>query len=420
MSSRKKRTVTILLVIAVSLISTMLTAIFSFRYYRNSQFQMLEGLCGIFVQTQVADRDAMLEAIKENKNTIRQAGENAAEDESRAADKGFLTDFGYQPSDFTGSSQKTGILIAILCFLFGIALFLAVFWYRHRKECERMQGLTQYLEKVNTGGQELLLEAEDDDYSRLQDEIYKTVTTLYQTREAALAAKRNFADNLYNIAHQLKTPITAISLSAQMLEETAALEYAKQILKQTARLTCLEEALLLLSRIDSGTLTLKREKTDVFTLLTLAADNLQELFAQAKVSVTIQESQGGENHREERNPAESSAIEIEVDREWTMEALMNLLKNCMEHSREGEAVHCTYEQNPLYTQIRIRDEGEGFEKEDIPHLFERFYRGKNAALGGIGIGLSLAKEIIEMQNGVISAENLPEGGACFEIRFYCH
>ena len=99
---------------------------------------------------------------------------------------------------------------------------------------------------------------------------------------------------------------------------------------------------------------------------------------------------------------------------------MNLMKNCMEASESGTTIHCSYEQNPLYVQIRIWDEGQGFEKEDLPHLFERFYRGKGSKDAGIGIGLSLSKAIIEMQNGIIRAFNLSEGGACFEIRFYSH
>lgn len=97
---------------------------------------------------------------------------------------------------------------------------------------------------------------------------------------------------------------------------------------------------------------------------------------------------------------------------------MNLLKNCMEHTPAGGTVHCAYDQNLLYTRILIWDEGPGFAKEDIPHLFERFYRGRNAAGGGIGIGLALSKAILESQNGTVSAGNLPEGGACFEIRMY--
>ena len=98
----------------------------------------------------------------------------------------------------------------------------------------------------------------------------------------------------------------------------------------------------------------------------------------------------------------------------------NLLKNALEHTKAGGSVLCSSEQNLLYTLIRIENEGDGFAPEDLPHLFERFYRGQNAAPGGAGIGLSLAKELIEMQNGTLSACNLPSGNACFEIRFYCH
>ena len=222
-------------------------------------------------------------------------------------------------------------------------------------------------------------------------------------REAAVKAKENYADNLSNIAHQLKTPITSISLSTQMLKEQSSSPYIEQIQKQLNRLTHLEEALLVLARIDAGTLEIKPTATDVFTLLTLAADNLQQLFVRADVRIEI---------------PEVAAVEVFADMEWTMEAIMNIMKNCMEHSPKGGTVHCSYEKNPLYVQIQIWDEGQGFTKEDLYHVFERFYRGENATDNGIGIGLSLAKAIIEMQNGIISVSNRNSGGACFEIRFY--
>ena len=160
---------------------------------------------------------------------------------------------------------------------------------------------------------------------------------------------------------------------------------------------------MLLSRIDAGTLTFDRKPTDVFTILSLASDNLYELFLQNGVLIDI---------------PEMGEMNINVDLNWTMEAVMNLMKNCMEATETGTAVHCSYEKNPLYVQMRIWDEGEGFTKEDLTHLFERFYRGEKTKNTGIGIGLSLSKAIIEMQNGIIRAFNLPKGGACFEIRFY--
>ena len=106
--------------------------------------------------------------------------------------------------------------------------------------------------------------------------------------------------------------------------------------------------------------------------------------------------------------------------EWTVEALMNLMKNCIEHTPENKAVYCEYSWNPLYAEIRIRDEGEGFDEEELPHVFERFYHGKKHMSGGVGIGLPLAKAVFEMENGILTAGNLPEKGAFYEIRIYCH
>ena len=188
------------------------------------------------------------------------------------------------------------------------------------------------------------------------------------------------------------------------MKQDMANHYLEKVEKQLLRLTHLEEALLVLSRIDAGTLLLRKEEIDVFTVLVLAADNLQELFVNSGTSIDI---------------PELGEMMIAADLDWTMEAVINLMKNCMEHNRGG-TIHCSYVQNSFYTEILIWDNGSGFQKEDIPHLFERFYRGQNAKEGGIGIGLALSKEIIERQNGTIQAKNLLNGGACFEIRFYSH
>lgn len=393
MSERKNIGILIGFVLAVSLLTASLTALFLRGCYSRIQFQGLGDICQRIIESKPEAEQAVLSAVKEYRNG------NAV-----PLEENILQAYGYSPGDFQHPAESYGMFSAAVGFLAGGVLFLLTVLFWHRKDTARIRGLTDYLEKVNIGSGGILLPDGEDDFSKLQDEIYKTVTVLYQTREAAVEAKRNFADNLYNIAHQIKTPITSISLSAQMMQEDS-FGHLEQIRQQTVRLTHLEEALLLLSRIDAGTLPLEKKEVDVFTLLMLAADNLQELLARAEVAVQI---------------PEAGEIVVLADMEWTMEAIMNLLKNCMEHTPPGGCVHCSYEQNPLYTQIRIWDTGTGFAKEDLPHLFERFYRGRDAQKGGIGIGLALSKAILESQNGTVSALNLPEGGACFEVRIYSH
>lgn len=394
MSGRKNRFVTFGFVLSVSLIASAVSVMFVSYYYSQVQFDLLNAVCGEIVEEEPETKKIISAALKEY------TGENPDSVEKEAV----LSALGYRRPDFSGSIYGRNALFVAIGFAVGVLLFIFTFLYRNKLEAMRILALSDYLEQVNTGKAVILSAFGEDDFSKLEDQIYKTVTFLYQTKDAAVRAKNDFAKNLSNIAHQIKTPIAALSLSVQMMKQNADSKYLAQMEKQILRLTHLEEALLILSRIDAGTIRLQKNETDVFTLLVLAADNLQELFSGCGMSVDI--PQLGE-------------MAITADLDWTMEAVMNLMKNCMEHSNGG-AVHCSYAQNPLYTEILIWDDGEGFAKEDVPHLFERFYRGQNAGAGGIGIGLALSKEIVERQNGTIRAKNRPSGGALFEIRFYSH
>ena len=397
MIGRKNAGVFIALILSAGLIASSLTAVFVAGFYNRRQFQMISSVSSAIIEEDPALEPSILLALKAYKNQKSRYAEPEYEN--------VLTAYGYRQSDFINPLHQYVLLLAVAGFTAGSFLFLAVFITWRKKEELRIQTMAEALEKINSGSPDHVLEAGKDSFSKLQDEIYKTVTMMHQTRESALEEKQNFAENLSNIAHQLKTPVTAISLSAQMMETHPDKNYPAQIQKQIKRLIHLEESLLLLSRLDAGTLFLEKEAVDVFTVLTLAADNLQEVFSEADVSLNI---------------PEAGEVEITADLDWTMEAVMNLLKNCMEYSPAGGTVHCSYGQNELYTEILIWDEGKGVQREDIPHLFERFYCGQNAKKSGIGIGLSLAREIIERQNGTIRASNIPDGGGCFEIRFYSH
>ena len=403
MSGRKNFVIIFGFVVAVSLISSAVTAMLVSRYYSRLQFDLVNVICGEVLEQEPEMKHIVSAALKEY------TGGNA----DGVAMGDVLSVLGYDISDFSDSSVTYDIMFATTGFLAGIFLFAITYAFRNKTEAKRIEELSDYLEQVNMGKAVVLSVSGEDLFSKLEDEIYKTVTFLYQTKDAAVQAKNDFAENLSNIAHQIKTPITAISLSLQTLSEMPMKkEYEKdrmeQIKKQLNRLIHLEESLLVLSRLDAGTLMFQKEDVDVFTLLVLAADNLQELFADSGTFIDI---------------PESGEMAVTADLNWTMEAVINVMKNCMEHNAGG-TVHCSYGQNPLYTEIFIWDEGDGFAKEDIPHLFQRFYRGKSADAGGnirgsgIGIGLALSKEIIEHQNGTIRAKNLPNGGACFEIRLY--
>lgn len=394
MSGWKNTSVTFGFVLSVSLIASALTSMLASYHYSRVQFDLLNTICGEILAQEPETKQMIAAALKEY--TRQETGSNAETD--------ILSSLGYRISDLTAPDYRQNIIFTSAGFLAGILLFILTFLYRNHKEALRIRALADYLEQVNMGKAVILSASGEDDFAKLEDEIYKTVTYLYQTKDSAVQAKKDFAQNLSNIAHQIKTPITAISLSLQMMKQNFDNRHLEKIEKQLLRITHLEESLLILSRLDAGTLPLQKTETDVFTLLVLAADNLQELLAESGTSVDI---------------PELGEMAVTVDPEWTMEAVMNLMKNCIEHSRGGN-IHCSYTQNPLYTEILMWDEGTGFAREDLPHLFERFYRGQNAHEGGIGIGLALSKEIIERQNGTIRAGNMSAGGALFEIRFYCH
>ncbi len=393
MNGQKNVVIILGFVLSISLIASAVSVMCVSYYNSQLQFELLTGICGEVVKQDPEARKIISAALKEyiSGNIIVRAEDN------------ILSVLGYHRQDFLGLAYRKNSLYVIIGFLAGVFLFIVTFLYRNKREAIRIHALAEYLEQVNIGKAVILSASGEDEFSKLEDEIYKTVIFLYQAKEAAIQAKNDFAENLFNIAHQIKTPITAISLSVQMIKQDFNNNYLGQVEKQLLRLTSLEEALLVLARIDAGTLFLQKKEVDVFTILVLAADNLQELLTSSATSVDI---------------PELGEVAVIADLDWTIEAVMNLMKNCMEHG--SGTVYCSYMQNPLYTEILIWDNGEGFKKEDMPHLFERFYQGKNSSGNGIGIGLALAKEIIERQNGTIRAKNRLGGGACFEIRFYSH
>lgn len=297
---------------------------------------------------------------------------------------------------------------SFIWFLLGGGITLVVcfgLWQLYRKhQRERLVVLTSYLEAASCGKESALTRTEDD-FSMLEDEIYKTVSELRIAREQAQQERKQQADNLADIAHQLKTPLTSMSLMTQLLSDMASMqqqEYIERIDNQLIRLNWLTSSLLTMSRLDA-----KAVKLVPVTL------KFEELAARALESL--------ERNLQERGQIlhiKGTDIPIFCDPYWTAEALVNLIKNCSEHTPLGGQITLRADLTPLNMEIIVEDSGPGFAVEDIPYLFRRFFRGKNSAKNSIGIGLALCRAIVEEQGGVIHAENGDDGGARFIIHFY--
>lgn len=320
-------------------------------------------------------------------------------------DFNLMEKYGYTYKVFSGFTNQNIMLICLMCFLIIFLIFTIIMVLQRKRNLKRINLLSNYLNKINNTGYGELIYSIEDDFSMLEDEIYKTVTELKTTKESALRERNNLSDNLADISHQLKTPIAAMSLMVQLIDSVSEEDkaYIDKLKLQLDRIQYLVATLLKLSKIDSGVILFEKDNIDIYSLLCQTTEQMEP--------ITIAKNQIIEFD-------ETININIVGDRNWIVEAISNILKNCCEHTPIGGHINILYNDNPLYGEIIISDNGHGFHKEDIPHLFKRFYKGKNSDKNSLGIGLALSKSIIESQNGMIKAENNPSGGGKFIIKFY--
>lgn len=317
----------------------------------------------------------------------------------------FLETYGYRPMGKW--AEYLPFTVGIAAMLFGLAGWIS---YRARRKegvrvKRRIKELTDYLRAVNSG-EGAVLRRNEDDFSHLEDEIYKTVMELRSSKENAVKNHEVLAKRVADIAHQLKTPLTSMSLMTELLEEyqtAKTKDYYGRLTSQIERLKNLVAGLLSLAKLDSHGIVFCNERLALSELIESVSETFREMMQKRQIAMVVEES---------------SKEYIYADRQWTEEALLNILKNCVEHTPDGGRIVISYCQNPIYTELRIEDGGSGFTAKDLPHLFERFYRGAGAAKDNAGIGLALAKAVLEQQNGQICAENTAGGHACFRIKWY--
>ena len=295
-----------------------------------------------------------------------------------------------------------GALVLSLGVLF-LVIHFSTEYYRYR----RLQKLSSDLDKLLISGAPLpISEYNEGELSILANHIQKLTLRLTESAEAIKKEKIFLADSLADISHQLRTPLTAMNLTTSMLREQSLaddrrMELTGELCRLLTRTDWLVETLLKISKLDAGTVKLTKQTLSVRQLIDRAA---------APIAIPM-------DLRNQTLCIRCGEEQLSCDFVWTAEALGNILKNCMEHTPEGGCITVTVAETALYTQITVEDTGSGLDPKDIPHLFERFYKGRNASQTSHGIGLALARTIITAQNGTVQAMNA-DTGARFVLKFY--
>lgn len=299
----------------------------------------------------------------------------------------------------TGGGFALGSLVGM--YVMGVCgLLLVFFWYYTWERHKALRALSVRLDGMLHGEEHLdFVPDEEGELSVLSGEIYKLTVCLREQAELLQREKTCLKDALADISHQIKTPLTALRL---MFARERGADFRQEAKNLLSRMEWLLEVLLKTAKLESGTINFSQSKISVQKIFQKVLEPLEILLELRGVRLVL--------------PGEDAFYT--GDFYWSVEAFGNLLKNCLEHTREGGEIVVSAKENPLYTMIVIQDSGDGFLKEELPHLFERFYQGKSVTTSGVGIGLSLAKQIIGRQNGTICAFNRPEGGAEFQIRIY--
>ena len=304
--------------------------------------------------------------------------------------------------------QKFIIIDVSTLIVFILILSIIVFKYNH-SESKKINEITKYIEEINRGNYKLNIEENtEDELSILKNELYKITIKLKEVAENSQKDKTTLKDSLSDISHQIKTPITSILimldniLSDENMPEDIKKDFIKDIKREIINIKFLVESILKLSKIDSNSIKFIKKEVFIKDIINEAVKNVSMLSELKNIEIIV---------------SGDESIKTICDLKWQVEAITNILKNCIEHSYENRKIYINYNQNNMYTELKIEDNGTGIDAKDLPHIFERFYKGKNSSSDSVGIGLALSKSIIESNNGYIQVDSKLNKGTTFIIKY---
>lgn len=305
-------------------------------------------------------------------------------------------------------NNKLRIISLIIIITFD-SLIILIFYLYDKNKSKKIKEITKMISKINNRQFDIdINDFNEGELSILKNEISKTTTMLRQVADNSVKDKLNLKDSLGDISHQLKTPLTSITImidnildNPDMNEKTRK-KFLINIKREILNINFLVMSLLKLSKFDANVVKFNKESVYLKDIIIESIKNVSMIKELKNITIKVS---GDDN------------IKLLCDFKWQVESITNILKNSIEHTSEYGTVEVNYSENKLYTRILIKDNGKGIDSGDLPHIFDRFYKGENGSDDSFGIGLSLSKTIIEKEGGSITVKSTPNIGTIFTIKY---
>lgn len=325
-----------------------------------------------------------------------------------------VNDYGLDSNDLTilksyEENYKKSMYINLCIIIVFLLIILMFYYFIRNREKRQLNKVINYIRKINNGIYDLKIEENKEGiYSILENEIYTTTIMLKEQNEQSLKDKNDLKESLENISHQIKTPLTSIMLLVDNLNDTnmdnkMRKEFIDDIKLQVDNINNLIINLLKISKLDANVVKFKKESINVKKLVLDCLKYLDILIDLKNLNINV----SGANN-----------VSFSGDYKWEFEAICNIIKNCIEYSEENKNIFINFAENNCYTKIIIEDQGPGIDEYEKKKIFSRFYQGKNCFDNNFGIGLALAKEIINKDGGNITFKSIKNSGTKFIIKYY--
>ena len=305
-------------------------------------------------------------------------------------------------------NNKIRIISLIIIITFD-SLIILIFYLYDKNKSKKIKEITKMISKINNRQFDIdINDFNEGELSILKNEISKTTIMLRQVADNSINDKLNLKDSLGDISHQLKTPLTSITIMIDNIldnpdmDEKTRKKFLINIKREILNINFLVMSLLKLSKFDANVVKFNKESVYLKDIINESIKNVSMIKELKNITIKVS---GDDN------------IKLLCDFKWQVESITNILKNSIEHTKEYGTVEVNYSENKLYTRILIKDNGKGIDSDDLPHIFDRFYKGKNGSNDSFGIGLSLSKTIIEKEGGSITVKSTPNIGTIFTIKY---